>query len=238
MALLAGDGQVDAVTLARRAGRGKRSAIGIHGFARGGFLVDGGKRSEDEIGRLVARAEFPDDWRWLLVAPADKSGTGLSGQEEVQALEQLPRIPLSLTERLCRLALLEMLPAIGACRLRLVRRGPVRIRSIGGRLFSAGAGGPLRRSADGRPRRLASSGEGVGIAQTSWGPTIAVCCPTRPAPTNSKTAFSPTIAGRGATRRSSARSIPARRFSSEPGFGAENYRASQPPSMGIMLPCM
>jgi beta-RFAP synthase len=176
LALLAGDGQADAVTLARRVGRGKRSAIGIHGFARGGFLVDGGKRSEDEIGRLVTRADFPDGWRWLLVAPADKSGTGLSGQEEVQALEQLPRTPLSLTERLCHLTLLEMLPAIGACDCdwfgeALYESG----RSVGD-YFRPVQGG---RYADPRMAELVDwlRGEGVrGVAQTSWGPTIAACC--------------------------------------------------------------
>jgi beta-ribofuranosylaminobenzene 5'-phosphate synthase len=176
LALLAGDGQVDAVTLARRAGRGKRSAIGIHGFARGGFLVDGGKRSEDEIGRLVARAEFPDEWRWLLVAPADKSGTGLSGQEEVQALEQLPRIALSLTERLCRLALLEMLPAIGACDCDWFGEALYEFGRSVGDYFRAVQRG---RYADPRMAELVDwlRGEGVrGVAQTSWGPTIAACC--------------------------------------------------------------
>ncbi len=176
LALLAGDGQVDAVTLARRAGRGKRSAIGIHGFARGGFLVDGGKHSEDEIGRLVARAEFSDGWRWLLVAPADKSGTGLSGQEEVEALEQLPRIPRSLTERLCHLALLEMLPAIGACDCDWFGEALYEFGRSVGDYFRPVQGG---RYADPRMAALVDwlRGEGVrGVAQTSWGPTIAACC--------------------------------------------------------------
>ena len=113
LALRAGDGHADAATLARRVGRGKRSAIGIHGFARGGLLMDGGKRTEDEIGQLVARADFPDGWRLLLVMPGAASVAGLAGQEEVAALEKLPGMPASLTERLCRLALMEMLPAVG-----------------------------------------------------------------------------------------------------------------------------
>jgi beta-ribofuranosylaminobenzene 5'-phosphate synthase len=176
LALLAGDGQVDAVTLARRAGRGKRSAIGIHGFARGGFLVDGGKRSDDEIGRLVARADFPDDWRWLLVAPIDKSGTGLSGQEEIHVLEQLPRIPLTLTERLCRLALLEMLPAIEARDCDWFGEALYEFGQSVGNYFRPVQGG---RYADPRMAALVEwlRAEGVrGVAQTSWGPTIAASC--------------------------------------------------------------
>src|SRR6185369_9528121 len=39
LAELAGEPEVPAVELARRVGRGLRSAIGIHGFEHGGFLV-------------------------------------------------------------------------------------------------------------------------------------------------------------------------------------------------------
>ena len=176
LALFSADGQADATTLARRVARGKRSAIGIHGFARGGFLVDGGKCSKDEIGRLVARADVPGNWRFLLVAPADSSATGLSGQEEIDALERLPQMPLSLTERLCRLALLELLPALG----------DANIERFGEALFEFGRSvgeyfRPVQGDAYADPRMADLADwlrrQGVrGVAQTSWGPTIAVCC--------------------------------------------------------------
>src|SRR5262245_58116256 len=44
--------------LARRVGRGGRSGVGAHGFAHGGFLVDGGRR-EQGLAPLVARVPFP-----------------------------------------------------------------------------------------------------------------------------------------------------------------------------------
>jgi beta-RFAP synthase len=176
LALLSADGQADATTLAQRVARGKRSAIGIHGFARGGFLVDAGKRSTDDIGRLVARADAPGDWRFLLVTPADSSGTGLSGQEEVDALERLPEMPLALTERLCRLALLEMLPALGESDIERFGEAMFEFGRSVGEYFR-----PVQGDAYADPcmadlvhwlRR-----QGVrGVAQTSWGPTIAVCC--------------------------------------------------------------
>jgi len=176
LALFSADGQADATALARRVARGKRSAIGIHGFARGGFLVDGGKRSTDEIGRLVARADVPGDWRFLLVTPADSSGKGLSGQEEVDALERLPEMPLSLTERLCRLALLEMLPALGEADIERFGEAMFEFGRSVGEYFR-----PVQGDAYADPcmadlvqwlRR-----QGVrGVAQTSWGPTIVVCC--------------------------------------------------------------
>src|SRR5204862_353231 len=54
---------VPAVELARLAGRGNRSAIGVYGFEAGGFLVDGGKRDDAALAPLMARVDFPGDWR-------------------------------------------------------------------------------------------------------------------------------------------------------------------------------
>src|SRR5262249_3303598 len=45
----------DLATLARRVGRGARSALGAHGFEQGGLLVEAGKRSPDRLAPLVAR---------------------------------------------------------------------------------------------------------------------------------------------------------------------------------------
>lgn len=56
-------------TLARGQQRGQRSAIGIHGFAQGGFLIDAGKRRAAEISMLAARHEFPPDWVIVLLTP-------------------------------------------------------------------------------------------------------------------------------------------------------------------------
>jgi beta-RFAP synthase len=63
----------DAVALARFLGRGRRSGVGIHGFERGGFLIDQGKRRPEEIAS-VERLPFPEDWRIVLVAPGVSHG--------------------------------------------------------------------------------------------------------------------------------------------------------------------
>ena len=102
--------RTDAADLARHVGRGLRSALGVHGFEGGGFLVEAGKHS-DLLSPLVARAEFPEDWRVVLVIPPHT--TGLHGFPEKEAFARLrwesgdPR-----TDALCRLTLLGMLPAL------------------------------------------------------------------------------------------------------------------------------
>src|SRR5207237_9270511 len=58
--------QLDATTLAASVGRGLRSALGVHGFEHGGFLVEGGKRDRTAIGPLLTRLPFPENWPIIL----------------------------------------------------------------------------------------------------------------------------------------------------------------------------
>jgi beta-ribofuranosylaminobenzene 5'-phosphate synthase len=176
LSLLAGETEVDAVTLAQRVGRGARSAIGIHGFERGGFLIDAGKLHNADIGVLESRTEVPAAWRFLLLNPPGNSA-GLSGPAEVDALGRLSAIPASMTERLRRSVSAEMLPALAAgdCN------------RFGEALFQFGqAVGEYFRPIQGGTYATPLSGDLVtwirvqgfsGVAQSSWGPTLAVCCP-------------------------------------------------------------
>ena len=58
-----------ATELAKRVGRGERSAIGIHGFDHGGLVVEGGKLPGEVVSPLVARFDFPAEWSVLLFTP-------------------------------------------------------------------------------------------------------------------------------------------------------------------------
>src|SRR5688572_25219175 len=68
--------------------RGDRSGIGIGAFETGGFLVDGGKGGRGMLAPVVCRAEFPADWRIVLMLERD--ATGLHGAEELAAFQALP----------------------------------------------------------------------------------------------------------------------------------------------------
>jgi beta-ribofuranosylaminobenzene 5'-phosphate synthase len=170
---LAGESSVCVATLAERTGRGLRSAVGTWGFESGGLIVDGGKLPEQSVGTCVSRCDFPDAWRFLLIAPAD--GRGLSGADEVAAFEQLRGMPPERTERLCRIALMNLLPAIadadiGAASVALTEYG-----RVSGEYFSTVQGGVF---ADGRMAEIGRrvTLRGRGFFQTSWGPTCAALC--------------------------------------------------------------
>lgn len=89
LAIAAGKPDLEAEELARRVGRGRRSAIGVHGFARGGFLVEAGKPwdSEDDISPLQICLDFPETWRVVLFLPSEPPGR--HGEEERRAFGEL-----------------------------------------------------------------------------------------------------------------------------------------------------
>ncbi|MBL6707453.1 MAG: beta-ribofuranosylaminobenzene 5'-phosphate synthase, partial [Planctomycetaceae bacterium] len=105
-----GMGEASASELAELTGRGLRSAVGTWGFEYGGLIVDGGKLETDSVGSMAARLEFPPGWRFLLISP--QSFSGLSGEDEVTAFRELPGMPQKMTAALCRLIVMEILPAV------------------------------------------------------------------------------------------------------------------------------
>jgi beta-RFAP synthase len=172
---LAGAAPCDARRLAAATGRGLRSAIGLHGFAVGGLLVEAGKQRRDELGPLVARVDLPARWRFLLITPP--GAQGLSGEAERQAFDRLPAVPLLTTERLCRLALLDLLPAAQAGDFAHFSEAYFEYGHLAGACFATEQGSPYasRRLAEivGRVRAMGIGG----IIQSSWGPTLAALLP-------------------------------------------------------------
>ncbi len=117
-----------AVELARMTGRGLRSAVGVYGFDAGGLIVDAGKRREDALAALAARVTVPEAWRFVLVRP--RRGSGLMGDREAAVFRDLPAFPESLSDRLSRLVLTEILP----------RRAPMIVLRLPGRSRSMASG--------------------------------------------------------------------------------------------------
>jgi beta-ribofuranosylaminobenzene 5'-phosphate synthase len=159
-----------ATELAQSVGRGQRSAIGLHGFASGGLLVEAGKRRPEEISPLVARIDLPAAWRFVLVCP--RRETGLFGPQERMAFERLPPVPLAVTNELCRLAMLHLLPAARCTEFDDFSRALYRFGEAAGLCFAAEQAGAFATA------RLASlvdriRAQGIeGVGQSSWGPTL------------------------------------------------------------------
>lgn len=158
--------------LACRLGRGQRSALGIHGFASGGFLVDGGRGPAKQVAPLVARADFPTDWPVLLIVPP--WGEGLHGPAEVQAFQRLSHGTVAdrRSEALCRLVLLGLLPALAERDHASFSESLYEFNRVAGEAFAPVQGGSY---AGPRVAALVGYLRGLGCVatgQSSWGPSV------------------------------------------------------------------
>ncbi len=166
--------RLPATTMAQCVDRGRRSSIGVHGFDRGGFLVEAGKLDAAEFSPLIARLQVPLDWKWVLVTREHREG--LSGEAELQAFGILPAMPEMLTDSLCRIVLMEWLPAMSVADFPAASAAMWEYGQRVGSYFACVQGGIF---ADPRMEQLAGELRAAGfpgVAQTSWGPTIAVLC--------------------------------------------------------------
>jgi beta-RFAP synthase len=157
--------------LARRVGRGRRSALGIHGFEQGGFLVEAGKEREGALAPLVARLPFPAAWRVVLAVP--ESDLGLHGVREEQAFTHLAgHAPPGHADALCRLVLLGLLPALAEADLQAFGPALYEFNVRVGVVFA-----PIQGDVYASPAVRAVvefvRGRGVsGAGQSSWGPAV------------------------------------------------------------------
>ncbi|MFK7779300.1 MAG: hypothetical protein QM501_14435 [Gimesia sp.] len=175
LSVLSGEQGRSSVELAQRVRRGARSALGIHGFDSGGFLVEGGKCEPDEISPLIVHTEFPEDWKILLITPTDQDG--ISGSIEADAIQQLGPMPVEVTERLCRLVLLQLLPAVKTQDFAAFSSGLTAFGHTVGEFFRPAQGGIFSHPRMVELEKLLKTKGIQGIAQTSWGPTLSVVCP-------------------------------------------------------------
>jgi beta-RFAP synthase len=161
--------EVTTVDLARALGRGKRSGIGVAAFDRGGFLLDGGP-GRDGPAPLLARADFPEPWRVLLVL--DPRGAGLHGADEGRALGRLEPMAQATAAHLAHLVVMQILPALHEIDFPRFAQGVSEVQRLIGAYFA-----PAQNRLAYTSPEVAQVVEWLGanfaaaIGQSSWGPT-------------------------------------------------------------------
>lgn len=163
-----------AEALAQAVGRGRRSAIGIHGACRGGLIIEGGKLNEAEVSPLVSRLVLPDTWRFLLILP--DAGVGLSGEAEQQAFAQLPPVPVEITGQLCRELLCGLAPAAARGDFERFSEALYRYGRTAGECFAARQGGVYASPEIEQLVRRCRDLGAQGVGQSSWGPAVFALC--------------------------------------------------------------
>ncbi|MBX7166338.1 MAG: beta-ribofuranosylaminobenzene 5'-phosphate synthase [Pirellulales bacterium] len=164
-----------AIELARIVERGRRSAVGVHGFDLGGLIVEAGKAPGETIAPLVEHATLPADWRIALILP--HTSPGLSGEPERAAFADLPPVPAATTAELWHIANEELLPAVHTGDFACFATSVYRFGYLAGECFAKAQGGPYAGPVvAGLIERIRAAGF-TGVGQSSWGPGVFVWLP-------------------------------------------------------------
>jgi beta-RFAP synthase len=165
---------MSAEQLAASVGRGRRSAVGAHGFVHGGLIVEGGKSAADDLSPLVARVGLLEAWRFVLIIPP---GQGASGIDEENAFQGLPPVPSETSASLRDELMNCLLPAARNGDFEGFSESLYRFNRAAGECYAACQGGPY---ASGQVAELVAAVRAAGIrgvGQSSWGPTVFALLP-------------------------------------------------------------
>jgi beta-ribofuranosylaminobenzene 5'-phosphate synthase len=168
LSALAG-GSLDPAAMARTAGRGGRSAVGLWTFAAGGLVVEGGRRGgSDEPAPLLMRHAMPDEWRCVLAIPAAQPG--LSGGAEAAAFAKVRPDP-ERSALISQLVLTALLPALVERDLEEFGAALSRVQRLVGDAFAPVQSGTFHPQAAPLVDALLRLGA-AGAGQSSWGPAV------------------------------------------------------------------
>ena len=149
--------------------RGARSGIGTGTFDSGGFIVDGGRGESTDIPPVITHLPFPEEWRVLLVF--DKDVEGISGNPEKQIFNELLPMTGEVSGRICRLVLMQVLPALAEKNCVDFGSAITEIQTMVGEHFSDAQNGHYSSQRVAEIMHWLSDNGATGIGQSSWGPT-------------------------------------------------------------------
>lgn len=168
--------------LARLAGRGKRSGVGIATFEQGGFVVDAGRPfaptngpgapglAEGGVPLAILRHPVPEDWFFVLVTPEE--GQGVSGEREERVFAALAPMTEDAVGKICRLTLMQLIPGLLRDDIRGFGEAVTAIQVLMGEHFAPVQGGIFATAMGKDVAELALREGASGVGQSSWGPTM------------------------------------------------------------------
>jgi beta-ribofuranosylaminobenzene 5'-phosphate synthase len=152
------------------AARGKRSALGLNGYAHGGLIFES-STGTGRLNEIQCRVEMPEDWCVAILRPQPE-GDLVHGKEEVAMFAKLPPADLAIKQQLNEIAVNELMVAAAAGDFNSFASAVSRYNRLSGMLFAGIQGGPyngLRVTS--LVKWLNDRGVG-GVGQSSWGPGV------------------------------------------------------------------
>lgn len=172
------DQDLSAIEIAEIVGRGGTSGIGVASFDEGGFIVDGGHKSSQKKSFLpssaskaspppiIARYEFPDDWKIIMVIPQVKRK--VFGDGEVNIFQKYCPIPLKEVQELIHVLFMKMMPAVIEQDLDDFGQAVNTVQNVGFKKIELELQNPFIKELMENLR----SADAAGVGMSSFGPTI------------------------------------------------------------------
>jgi beta-ribofuranosylaminobenzene 5'-phosphate synthase len=160
--------------LAHLVKRGMRSGIGVHGYEHGQLILDAGKHPKEPNcpSVIVGRYQVPQAWRVVLVRPPSTARWHGSSERSAFARSRNLDDATRATDRLARLALLGILPALATNDFDTFGEALFDFNRVAGESFAEDQGGIYAsrqvEEVIGTLRRWGVQG----VGQSSWGPTV------------------------------------------------------------------
>jgi len=163
--------------LSKTMGRGTVSGVGTALFEKGGFVLEGGIKSQknkplspcDSFPPVIFQSSFPN-WFFAVAIPQVKSG--LSGEEEAHAFKDLPPMSSDQAGRISRLILMSLLPALKENDIKTFGGSLTQIQNLVGDYFASAQGGRFSSSPSSECIKFMLDRGALGAGQSSWGPTV------------------------------------------------------------------
>ena len=162
------DIDLDLLEIARIMGRGKVSGVGVYAFRYGGFILDGGHKNHD-IPPLIFRHEIPEDWYVVVGVPEIER---VWGDEEKKLMNLVSEKGLDTSERISKIVLMNLLPAIVERDFEEFISALERIDFEVGKSFSVAQSGVVRHELIQEGIELLRDLGAGGCGQSSWGPAF------------------------------------------------------------------
>ena len=166
------------------ADRGKRSAVGIHGYLHGGLIFEAGDPlinselssgsnlpSNRNLNPIVQRVELPDQWTVVLASPMQPSET-VFGTDEQQQFSQLNAASKKQTDALKEVVVDRLIPAAQSGDFPSFAAAVHHYNHQSGMLFSQVQGGAYNGPQVTQTIELLQQYGAQGVGQSSWGPSV------------------------------------------------------------------
>jgi beta-RFAP synthase len=157
------------------ADRGKRSAVGVHGYFHGGLLFESQGEGHPPLNALQARIEPPDPWRLVLVRPMANLPV-VSGDLETAQFARLRNTPHGSSDALRKQITEKILPAVQAGAFADFASSVEQYNHASGMLFADAQGGPYNGKVVSQTIAALKALGAVGVGQSSWGPGVFAWC--------------------------------------------------------------